>query len=82
MSVIQALLISLRASNKKLLPLFAIYVVCSALFVLAFVFYGVGLLFVLPFFLHVKGVLYRNMFGIKLTIVTASQDKETKVFNA
>lgn len=82
MSVIQALLISFKATNKKLFTLFGIYVICSALFALAFVFYGVGLLLVLPFFLHVKGILYRNMFGIKLTIVTTSQNKETKVFNA
>ena len=32
-----------------------------------------GLIFVLPLFFHVKGILYREMFGIKLKIV-ASQD--------
>ncbi|MCE0492532.1 hypothetical protein [Vibrio salinus] len=82
MSILQSLMVSLKATNRKLLPLFGIYIICSALFILGFVFYGIGLIFVLPFFLHVKGILYRNMFGIKLTIVTTSKDNETKVFNA
>ncbi|RQW63580.1 hypothetical protein [Vibrio viridaestus] len=82
MGIFQAMWVSIRATNKKLFQLFAIYAVCAALFVMAFAFYGIGLIFVLPFFLHVKGILYRNMFGIKLTIVSTSNDKSTKVFNA
>jgi len=82
MSVIKAMVVSFKATNKKILPLLAIYIICSALFVFAFLFYGVGLLFVLPFFLHVKGILYRNMFGIKLTVISTSKNNETKVFNA
>lgn len=65
----QALLISLRATNKKLLSLFFIFSITTILLLFAFVSGGIGLLFVLPFYMHVKGILYRNMFGIKLTVV-------------
>jgi hypothetical protein len=40
------------------------------LFVLSTVFYGLTLIIVLPFFFHVKGIIYRNMFGITLKVIT------------
>jgi hypothetical protein len=71
---ISALLLSLRAVNKKLMPLLSIYLVIMALFVLATIFYGFPLLFVLPLYFHVKGIVYRNMFGITLKIVATDSD--------
>lgn len=73
MSPFQALLLSLRAVNKKLLVLSGIYLLVMLMFVAAAMFYGIGLIFVVPFFFHVKGIIYRNMFGIKLQIVTSSK---------
>ncbi len=72
MRIHQALLISLKATNKKLFPLLVIFTLTSILLVFAFISSGIGLLFVLPFYMHVKGVLYRTMFGIKLTVITTS----------
>jgi hypothetical protein len=43
------------------------------MFVVGAMFYGIGLIFVLPFFFHVKGIVYREMFGITLKIV-ATED--------
>ncbi|SHO56190.1 hypothetical protein [Vibrio quintilis] len=85
LSIFQALSVSVRATNKKILPLCAIYFVLTLFMTASFLFYGISLIFVMPFFLHVKGILYRNMFGIKLTIVTNSQDNNDnnhKVFDA
>ena len=89
---IQALFLSMRAVNKKLLTLAGIYLVVMVMFFIAAVFYGIGLIFVLPFLFHVKGIVYRNMFGIKLRIVTEhrsdddsesdDQDKGSQVFHA
>ncbi len=69
-----ALLLSLRAVNKKLIPLITIYLVIMALFAFSTFFYGIPLLFVLPLYFHVKGIIYRNMFGITLKIITTDND--------
>ncbi|MBY8141689.1 hypothetical protein KW501_10780 [Vibrio fluvialis] len=88
-SPLQSLLLSLRAVNKKLLQLAVIYMVMMMLFVAAALFYGIGLIFVLPFFFHVKGIIYRNMFGIRLKIVAAppsdddnNHNQDPQVFDA
>lgn len=88
-SPLQALWLSLRAVNKKLLQIAVIYALLMMMFVAAVLFYGIGLIFVLPFFFHVKGIIYRNMFGIRLKIVTSDhnndddqQNKNPQVFDA
>ncbi|WP_070971536.1 hypothetical protein [Vibrio sonorensis] len=84
----QALLLSLRAVNKKIIAITGIYIVLALMLLAGAMMYGIGLVFVVPFFFHVKGVLYRNMFGIKLKIVAAEEpkdddnDDDSQVFNA
>lgn len=68
----QALWLSLRAVNKKLFVLVAIHVLLMLMFIVAIAFYGIGLIVVLPFFFHVKGVLYRQMFGVQLKVIDKS----------
>ncbi|MGR5175209.1 hypothetical protein ACPV4B_01585 [Vibrio parahaemolyticus] len=68
---LQSLLLSLRAVNKKIFVLAGIYIILVLMFIAGAMFYGIGLIFVLPFFFHVKGILYREMFGIKLKIVAS-----------
>ena len=85
---LKSLLLSLRAVNKKILPLIAIYLLVIMMFFAAALFYGIGLIFVLPFYFHVKGVLYRDMFGIRLKVVSGGGNppnngsKQSQVFNA
>ncbi|NNN43741.1 MULTISPECIES: hypothetical protein [unclassified Vibrio] len=86
---VQSLWISLRAVNRKLIPLVAIYALFMLMFVAAVLFYGIGLIFVLPFFFHVKGIIYRNMFGIRLKIIATKKpndhdndNSDSQVFNA
>lgn len=43
------------------------------MFIVAAMMYGIGLIFVLPFFFHVKGILYREMFGIKLKVIASDR---------
>lgn len=71
---LQALWLSFRAFNKKILPLLGIYCALFALLVLSIMFYGVFLILTLPLFFHAKGIIYRNMFGISLKIVSASDN--------
>ncbi|HHF3174338.1 TPA: hypothetical protein ACPJ17_003100 [Vibrio alginolyticus] len=83
----QALLLSLRAINKKIFVVAGLYLGVMLMFIISAMFYGIGLIFVLPFFFHLKGILYREMFGIKLKIVTTQKndndhDGNSQVFDA
>ncbi|EGQ9766702.1 hypothetical protein FWP32_04220 [Vibrio alginolyticus] len=83
----KALLLSLRAINKKIFVVAGLYLGVMLMFIIAAMFYGIGLIFVLPFFFHLKGILYREMFGIKLKIVTTQKndndhDGNSQVFDA
>ncbi|CAH0525976.1 hypothetical protein [Vibrio hippocampi] len=73
MTPMQSLLTSLRAVNKKILVLSLIYFVLVVMFLFATAFYGLGLILFLPFFFHVKGILYREMFGVRLTVVASAE---------
>ena len=72
-SPINSLLLSIRAVNKKLFIFLGAYGMVSLMFIVAVMFYGIGLIFVLPFFFHMKGILYREMFGIKLKVIATQQ---------
>ncbi|MEZ8066127.1 hypothetical protein [Vibrio sp. FF145] len=69
----QSLLLSLRAVNKKIFVVASIYLMVMLMFIVAAMIYGIGLIFVLPFFFHVKGIVYREMFGIKLKIIASDR---------
>ncbi|WP_117235454.1 hypothetical protein [Vibrio maerlii] len=72
-SPINSLILSIRAVNKKLFIFLGAYGMVSLMFIVAVMFYGIGLIFVLPFFFHMKGILYREMFGIKLKVIAKQQ---------
>ena len=69
----QSLLLSLRAVNKKIFTVASIYLLVMLMFIVAAMMYGIGLIFVLPFFFHVKGILYREMFGVKLKVIASDR---------
>lgn len=71
---LQALLLSFRATNKKLAAMLLIHLVILLAFVLGIALYGVGLIVVMPFIFNVKGIIYRNMFGITLKVMVKDQD--------
>nr|WP_319556153.1 hypothetical protein [uncultured Vibrio sp.] len=87
-SPMQSLLLSLRAVNKKIFVVATLYLGVMFMFIFAAMFYGIGLILVLPFFFHLKGILYREMFGIKLKIVAKEKnsdndhDGKSQVFDA
>jgi hypothetical protein len=86
MKPLNALWTSLRAINRKLFTVMMLYGLLMLMFLCSvFWFYGLGLLFVLPFFLHAKGIIYRNLFGIRLTVISTgsgNNEKISKVFDA
>jgi hypothetical protein len=78
----RALQVSLMATNRKLFPLFVLFTLSSVLIVFAFISSGIALIFILPFYMHLKGVIYRNLFGIKLTLVSTQNSAKPQVFDA
>jgi len=88
-SPLQSLLLSLRAVNKKFFVLAGIYVLIVLMFFLGAMFYGLGLILVIPFYFHVKGIIYREMFGIRLKVVAKDKPNDeddngnnSQMFNA
>ncbi|MDV7104344.1 hypothetical protein R3X26_07980 [Vibrio sp. TH_r3] len=67
---LKSLLLSFRAVNKKIFPLVSLYFIVTALLFLSAIFYGFLLVITLPFMFHVKGIIYRNMFGISLKVIS------------
>lgn len=87
---LKAIQYSVVATVRKLLPLTAIFLVVLILISLSFATFGLGLIWTVPFFFNVKGIIYRNLFGITLQVSNMkpgsgddnSKQEETKVFNA
>ncbi|WP_064604522.1 hypothetical protein [Photobacterium sp. J15] len=86
---LKAIQYSLIATVKKLMPMTAIYLVVMIMFFFSFATAGIGLIWTIPFFFNVKGIIYRNLFGITLQVTTmkkGSDDhqnkKDDKVFDA
>ena len=68
-----------------------IHVVIMLALVFGIALYGVGLIVVMPFIFNVKGIIYRNMFGVTLKIMVKddksntenpNQDVNNDIFNA
>lgn len=89
---VEAMLISFRAISKKMVTLCIVYIVISMLFIFSYATMGLALVWTLPFLFNVKGILYREMFGVGIEITVSqkgdddtSSDKDSdnkEVFNA
>ena len=60
----QAIRCSFIAIMRRFLPFVTIYAALFGLFVLGILTFGIGLIFVVPLFYNVKGILYRDIFGV------------------
>ncbi|WP_325892687.1 hypothetical protein [Grimontia sp. NTOU-MAR1] len=87
---VEAMIVSFRAIIKKLIPLTLVYIVIAILFVFSYATAGLALVWALPFMFNVKGVLYREMFGVGIEVTvsqegdddSSSDDGNKEVFNA
>ncbi|MDP5253408.1 hypothetical protein [Vibrio sp. HB161653] len=70
---LKAIVLSFKACNKKITTMLACYAFVFVLFIVSLMFYGIGLILVLPFYFHMKAIIYRQAFGIRLTVVPNSQ---------
>ncbi|GAD89571.1 hypothetical protein VHA01S_021_00660 [Vibrio halioticoli NBRC 102217] len=84
LSPIQAMWTSLRGTNKRIFSIAVIYLITMLAFVAGMMMYGLGLVVAVPFFFHAKGIIYRNMFGIRLQVVAnpnAAKESSEQVNN-
>lgn len=61
----RAMLISIKAVNHKWFEFIKIYSFFALLGMLVIITFGVALIWVIPFYYNVKGVLFRNIFGLE-----------------
>lgn len=76
----KAMMCSVQAVNRKLFPIIQVYLVVFISFLLALMTMGIALFWVIPFFFHVKAVLYRNIFGVQVVVsqVIVPENKDDK----
>ncbi len=66
---IKAIRISLTVVFRRFFTFLSIYAVFTILFMLSIFTLGIGLIWVIPLFYNVKGILYREIFGIETYVV-------------
>lgn len=66
MPPIQSIFLSIRVVNVYWLDFIKINLVFLLLFVLVVLTFGLALIWVAPFYYHVKGILYRDLFGVSV----------------
>ncbi len=72
-SPLKAIQYSFMATIRKVLPMTAIYIVIILMFFISIATAGIGLIWTLPFFFNVKGIIYRNMFGVTLQVTSVAK---------
>ena len=70
----QAILQSIKVFNRYWLPLTVFYLVVFLLFFLGMFTFGLAYIWIIPFYFNFKGVLYRELFGIKVRLVPVQPD--------
>ncbi|MCG3863721.1 MULTISPECIES: hypothetical protein [unclassified Photobacterium] len=75
-SPIKAIQYSFMATIRKVLPMTAIYIVIMLMFFISIATAGIGLIWTLPFFFNVKGIIYRNMFGVTLQVTSVAKSDD------
>lgn len=79
----QAILVSMRVFNRYWLPLSQFYIVSFVLFIAGLFTFGIALIWIVPWYLHTKGVLYRTLFGVEVSGQPSNQtDNKDSVFYA
>lgn len=85
LSPLQAIRCSFLAVIKRFLPFLGVYAVMFGLFIVGILTFGIGLIFVIPLFYNVKGIMYRDIFGVgiqdndtTLSALTTTQEHNSK----
>ena len=78
----QSVILSLKVFHKYWMPLSVFYLVnylCLALGALSL---GFAYIWIIPFFINMKGILYRELFGVKVLSAKKQTNPDESVFHA
>jgi hypothetical protein len=78
----QAIIQSLKVFNRHWAPLIIFYVSSLILFVLGMFSFGVLYIWLLPLYFNFKGILYRELFGVKVNKTHKVDDHKGSIFHA
>jgi hypothetical protein len=70
MTPLMAIYTSVRAVNKKALKFSLLYLIFLALLFVGLMTLGVAFIWIAPLYYNIKGILYRDMFGVTVTLTT------------
>ena len=90
LSPVDAMKVSFLSVIKKLFPLLLVSVCIGLGFLVSYITAGIALFWILPFMFNVKGILYREMYGVGIEVTVlkegdddpSSDEKKNEVFNA
>lgn len=75
LSPLRALVTSISIVNMRLLEFMKVFGFFALLGVICAITFGIALIWTLPFYYNVKGVLYREIFGIQVKVVPLDNEK-------
>jgi uncharacterized membrane protein len=78
----QAILQSIKVFNQYWLALSIFYIVSLVAFVVGMFSFGVAYIWIIPFYVNFKGVLYRELFGVKVLSVKNKSNPDEGIFHA
>lgn len=78
----QCVIQSLRVFHKYWMPLSIFYLVYYVCLFIGALSLGVAYIWIIPFFINMKGILYRELFGVKVLRVKNKSTPEETVFHA
>lgn len=70
MTPLAAIVTSVKAVNHRVLKFSLLYLIFFGLLLVGFMTLGVALIWIAPLYYNVKGILYRDMFGVTVTLTS------------
>ncbi len=78
----QCVIQSFKVFHKYWMPLSIFYIVYYCCLFLGLMTLGFAYIWIIPFFINMKGILYRELFGVKVRSVKNDTNKDEAVFHA
>jgi hypothetical protein len=78
----QCIIQSLKVFHKYWIPLAGFYITYYLCLFLGLFTFGFAYIWIIPFFINMKGILYRELFGVKVLSVKGQTNLEETVFHA
>lgn len=78
----QCVIQSVKVFHKYWMPLTVFYLVYYCCLILGALSFGFAYIWIIPFFVNMKGILYRELFGVKVLAVDNKPNQDEAVFHA